>query len=59
LQLVTQKVANQIKQSDLFGKTITMTLNKQGITVSYQIVINGSVRITEDEIQAVFDNLGS
>jgi hypothetical protein len=59
LQLVTQKVANQIKQSDLFGKTIIMTLNKQGITVSYQIVINGSVRITEDEIQAVFDNLGS
>lgn len=59
LQLVTQKVANQIKQSDLFGKTITMTLNKQGITVNYQIVVNGSVRITEDEIQAVFDNLGS
>jgi hypothetical protein len=57
--LVTQKVANQIKQSDLFGKTITMTLDKQGVTVTYQIVINGSVRITEDEIQAVFDNLGS
>jgi len=36
-----------------------MQLNKQGIIVDYSIVVNGSDRITEEEIQAVFDNLGS
>ena len=59
LQLVTQKSANQIKQSDLFGKVIYMNLNKSGITVDYVVSIDGSVRITEQEIQAMFDNLGS
>jgi hypothetical protein len=36
-----------------------MNLNKSGITVDYVVSIDGSVRITEQEIQAMFDNLGS